>query len=101
VSVAIAIIAFWGIPNFPHNTGTYFLTAEESELAQYRMVVSNGGHSEDDEGGAMEGVWLAVKDPFTWIFTFLHFGLILALAYKDFFPSVSIPVVPQHTEAYK
>jgi hypothetical protein len=83
-------VAFWGIPNFPHNTGTWFLTEEEGEMAQYRMVCSSGGHSEDDEGGAWEGVSLAVRDPYTWIFTVLHFGLILALSFKDFFPSVSL-----------
>ena len=87
----MAIVGFWGIPNFPHNTGTYFMTAEEAEMAQYRMLVSAGGRSEDDEGGAWEGVRLACKDPFTWIFTILHFGLIVALAFKDFFPSVSLP----------
>jgi hypothetical protein len=90
VSIIIAVAAFWGLPNFPHNTGTYFLTPEESEMAQYRMVVSSGGHSEDDEGGAWEGVSLAIRDPYTWIFTVLHFGLILALSFKDFFPSVSL-----------
>lgn len=66
------------------------LTPEESEMAQYRMVVSSGGHSEDDEGGAWEGVSLAIRDPYTWIFAILHSGLILALSFKDFFPSVSL-----------
>jgi len=82
-------MGFWCIPNFPHNTGTYFMTAEMSEMAQYRMIVSAGGRSEDDEGGAWEGVKLACQDPFTWIYTVLHFGLIVALSFKDFFPSVS------------
>jgi hypothetical protein len=82
-------MGFWCIPNFPHNTGTYFMTPEMSEMAQYRMIVSAGGRSEDDEGGAWEGVKLACKDPFTWIYTVLHFGLIVALSFKDFFPSVS------------
>lgn len=89
VSIIIGVASFWGIPNFPHNTGTYFLTPEESEMAQYRMMVLAGGRTEDDEGRAWEGVQLAVRDLFTWIFTVLHFGLILALPFKDFFPSVS------------
>ena len=65
------------------------MTPEMSEMAQYRMIVSAGGRSEDDEGGAWEGVKLACQDPFTWIYTVLHFGLIVALSFKDFFPSVS------------
>jgi MFS family permease len=89
IGVFVALIGLWCIPNFPHNTGTYFITPEQSEMAQYRMIVSFGGRSEDDEGGAWEGVKLACKDPFTWIYTILHFGLIVALSFKDFFPSVS------------
>ncbi|KAH7177168.1 major facilitator superfamily domain-containing protein [Fusarium sp. MPI-SDFR-AT-0072] len=88
VGLFVAAMGFWCIPNFPHNTGTYFMTPEMSEMAQYRMVVSAGGRSEDDEGGAWEGVRLACKDPFTWIYTVLHFGLIVALSFKDFFPSI-------------
>jgi hypothetical protein len=58
-------------------------------MAQYRMLVSSGGISEDDDVSAWQGVWLACKDPFTWIYTVLHFGLIVALSQKDFFPSAS------------
>ncbi|KAK5065327.1 hypothetical protein LTR84_001165 [Exophiala bonariae] len=88
IGIFVGIVAFWCLPNFPHNTPTSFLTPEESEMAQHRMLVSFGGRSEDDEGGAWEGVVLACKDPFTWIFAVLHFGLIVALSFKDFFPSI-------------
>ncbi|KAI4857994.1 hypothetical protein E4T45_00495 [Aureobasidium sp. EXF-8846] len=88
VGVAVGLVGFWGLPNYPHNHGTTWLTPEMAELAQYRMQVSAGGHSEDDEGGAWEGVRLAVRDPFTWLFTVIHFGIILAIFYKDFFPSI-------------
>jgi hypothetical protein len=81
------VAGIWTLPNFPHNS-QHYLPAEQSEMAQYRMLVSAGGRSEDDEGGAWEGVKLACKDPFTWIFTVLHFGLIVALSFKDFFPSI-------------
>ncbi|KIL86323.1 hypothetical protein FAVG1_10152 [Fusarium avenaceum] len=88
VGLFVAVMGFWCIPNFPHNTGTYFMTPEMSEMAQYRMIVSAGGRSEDDEGGAWEDVKLTCQDPFTWIYTVLHFGLIVALSFKDFFPSI-------------
>lgn len=87
--VLVGLIGFWGIPNYPHNHGTTYLTSEMAEMAQYRMRVSAGGLSEDDEGGAWEGVCLAIKDPLTWLYTVIHFGIILAISYKDFFPSVS------------
>jgi hypothetical protein len=86
--VLVGLVDFWGIPNYPHNHGTNYLTPEMAEMAQYRMRVSAGGLSEDDEGGAWEGVRLAIKDPLTWLYTVIHFGIILAISYKDFFPSV-------------
>lgn len=64
------------------------MTAEESEMAQYRALVSAGGVSEDDEGDYWGGVVLAAKDPFTWMFAALHFSVIVAQSFKDFFPSV-------------
>lgn len=89
VSIMVAVIGFWLIPNWPNNTGSYFFTAEESEMAQYRAEVSAGGRSEDEEGGYWGGVVQACRDPFTWIFALLHFSLILAQSWKDFLPSVS------------
>jgi hypothetical protein len=59
------------------------------------MVVSSGINSEDGQSGAWEGISLAIRDGFTWIFTLFYFGLILALSFKDFFPSVrSLMVFP-------
>lgn len=62
-------------------------------MAQYRMQVSTGGLTEDDEGDRWGGVILAAKDPFTWLFATLHFFVIMAQSFKDFFPSVS-PATP-------
>lgn len=90
VSIVVALVGFLYIPKWPSNTGTYFLTAEESEMAQYRAQVSAGGLAEDDEGDYWGGVVLALKDPFTAMFAGLHFSVILAQSFKDFFPSVSL-----------
>lgn len=59
-------------------------------MAQYRQLVSAGGISEDNEGGYWDGFWQACKDPFTWLFAAMHFCLIIAQSFKDFFPSVSL-----------
>ncbi|KAK5083812.1 hypothetical protein LTR05_006318 [Lithohypha guttulata] len=88
LSITVAVIGFWGLPNWPDNTGEYFFTAEESQMAQFRMKVSAGGHTEDDQGGYWEGFMMAMRDPFTWMFASLHFALVLSQAFKDFFPSV-------------
>lgn len=58
-------------------------------MAQYRQTVSAGGGTEDDEGDYWGGVWMALKDPFTYLFSAIHFSLVIAQSYKDFFPSVS------------
>jgi hypothetical protein len=57
-------------------------------MAQYRQSVSAGGLSEDDLGGHWDGFWKAMKDPFSHLFAAIHFSLIIAQSYKDFFPSV-------------
>ncbi|KEQ60578.1 MFS general substrate transporter [Aureobasidium melanogenum CBS 110374] len=88
VGVLVGLAGFYCIPNYPHNHNVKWLTEEQAQMAQYRMLVSSGGTSEDDDISAWQGVWLACKDPFTWIFTVLHFGLIVALSQKDFFPSI-------------
>ncbi|KAG9952942.1 MFS general substrate transporter, partial [Aureobasidium melanogenum] len=88
VGVFVGLAGFYCIPNFPHNHNTKWLTDEQAQMAQYRMLVSSGGVSEDDDTSAWKGVWLACKDPFTWIYTVLHFGLIVSLSEKDFFPSI-------------
>ncbi|KAK2040112.1 major facilitator superfamily transporter [Colletotrichum somersetense] len=88
VSILVGVASFWFIPNFPDSTGTYFFTAEESQMAQYRQTVSAGGHAEDDTGDYWGGVWMALKDPFTYLFSAIHFFLIVAQSYKDFFPTI-------------
>ncbi|KAL5933549.1 hypothetical protein ACKVV7_005485 [Pyricularia oryzae] len=88
VSLVVCFASFWFIPNFPSTTGTYFMTAEEAEMAQYRQDVNAGGVSEDDEGGHWEGVALACKDPFTWFFAASHFAIVIGQSFKDFLPSI-------------
>jgi hypothetical protein len=87
----VALVSFWFIPNFPDSTGTYFITEEEAAMAQYRQTVSAGGIAEDDAGGYWDGFWMCMKEPFAHLFAAIHFFLIIAQSYKDFFPSVSDP----------
>ena len=88
VSILVAIGAFWSPPDWPSNTR--FLTEQEREMAQYRVLVSNGGKDEE-VGGTWDGVRDAVRDPFTWLFCGMHFALVTAQSFKDFLPSVSVP----------
>lgn len=85
-SILVAVFAYWALPSWPHNTR--WLSKEESEMAQYRVQVSNGGH-EEELGGTWDGLKEAAKDPFTWFFCLMHFALVTAQSFKDFLPSVS------------
>jgi MFS family permease len=88
VSVIVGVCGFWFLPNYPNNTAKPYFTEEQAQMAQYRMLVSGGGVSEDDEGDYWGGFWLACKDPFTWAFAALHFSIIIGQSFKDFFPSI-------------
>lgn len=87
-SLLIALSAYALLPDWPHNTR--FLSPEEKEIAQYRVLCSNGGVQEV-AGGTWDGLRDAVRDPFTWMFCLLHFALVTAQSFKDFFPSVNPP----------
>ena len=86
VSILVAVLAFWFIPNFPDNTSRRWFTEEEAAMAQYRQVVFAGRVLEDDEGGgnAWGGVLLAIKYPFTALFSAIH-SLIIAQSLRTFF----------------
>ena len=86
-SILVAVLGFFVLPDWPHNTK--FLTQEEKEMAQYRILVSNGGRDEG-VGGTWDGMKEAAKDPFTWLFCVMHFALITAQSFKDFLPSVRL-----------
>ncbi|KAM6504685.1 hypothetical protein FSOLCH5_015187 [Fusarium solani] len=85
VSILVALGSYIFLPSWPHDT--HFLTDEEREMAQYRILVSNGGIDEG-VGGTWDGVKDAVKDPYTWFFCLMHFALVTAQSFKDFLPSI-------------
>lgn len=89
VSIIIAVASFIYLPEWPHTAKAF--TEEERQMAQYRMLVSNGGR-EEQFGGTWDGLKDAVKDPFTWFFCLMHFSLVTAQSFKDFLPSVSYPI---------
>ncbi|WVR04911.1 hypothetical protein IAU60_001923 [Kwoniella sp. DSM 27419] len=87
LSIAVAIVAYWMLPNWANNTP--WLTPEQTEMAQYRLVLSAGGHDEaTSDLSIWQGAKMACKSPFTWLFMSLHFWLIAAQSFKDFLPSI-------------
>lgn len=87
ISIIVAAASFLALPSWPHNTP--FLSDQEREMAQWRMLCSNGGRDEEEcENGTWAGVKEAVADPFTWLFCLMHFALVTAQSFKDFLPSI-------------
>lgn len=84
-SILVGVMAYFILPDWPENTR--WLSEEEREMAQYRVLLSNGGKKEE-VGGTWDALRQAVKDPFTWLFCAMHFSLINAQSFKDFFPSI-------------
>ncbi|KAF2010105.1 MFS general substrate transporter [Aaosphaeria arxii CBS 175.79] len=84
-SILVALVGYIVLPSWPHNTK--WLSQEETEMAQYRVQVSNGGR-EEELGGTWDGLKEAAKDPFTWYFCLMHFALVTAQSFKDFLPSI-------------
>ncbi|KAF3006898.1 hypothetical protein E8E13_011123 [Curvularia kusanoi] len=84
-SILVACAGYFLLPSWPHNTK--WMSQEESEMAQYRVMVSNGGQYEE-QGGTWDGFKDAAKDPFTWFFCLMHFALVTAQSFKDFMPSI-------------
>ncbi|KAL7777138.1 hypothetical protein CFE70_007561 [Pyrenophora teres f. teres 0-1] len=85
VPIAVAGVAYFLLPSWPHNTK--WLSQEEEEMAQYRVQVSNGGHYEE-VGGTWDGLKEAAEDPLTWYFCLTHFSLVTAQSFEDFLPSI-------------
>ncbi|KAL6233847.1 major facilitator superfamily domain-containing protein [Aspergillus navahoensis] len=81
----VAMASFVFSPAWPQNTR--FLSDEEREMAQYRVLLFDGGVDEA-VGGTWDGLRDAVKDPFTWLFCLMHFSLVTAQSFKDFLPSI-------------
>ncbi|EMR65048.1 putative mfs transporter protein [Eutypa lata UCREL1] len=98
-SITMALTAYFLLPDWPHNTR--FLTQQQRDMAQYRILLSNGGKEERD-GGLWEGVKEAVKDLFTWFFCLMNFSLTLGQSSKDFLPSLTTYLVqaPPYAIAY-
>jgi MFS family permease len=92
-SIAVAIMAYFVLPGWPSDTNATwpskkgFLSEQESEMAQYRVLLSNGGRDER-VGGTWDGLKEALVEPLTWMFCAMHFGLTISQSYKDFLPSV-------------
>ena len=89
MTVAVAIIAIFILPDFP--TTTTWLTPAERELAITRMSedAGIGDESETELDKVGDGFWQAVKDWKVWWLGVALTGQVNALSFNAFFPTLT------------
>lgn len=70
MTVFVACFAFFVLPNYPATTK--WLTPEERELAQIRLVAGNDAVDEEPHMSHWTAFKEACKDPKTWCFALLY-----------------------------
>lgn len=86
MTVFLAVICTFIIPDFPHNDR--WLTPDERALAQKRLTLETGEADADDDSTMSLGrvVLLCLTDLKAWLFVFSLFGQSVALSFQQFFP---------------
>ena len=80
VTMLIAIIAAFILPDLPHNTKGF--TAEEREVAVLRMTEDVGEADEDSaEQGPLDGLWMCLKDTKIYVMMFTFTAYVVGLRY--------------------
>ena len=89
MTVAIALAAFFILPDFPANTK--WLSEQERALAMWRLEVDAAGEEDwksSSEQSLVDGFKMIMKDPKNWILTVLVYGAASAISINAFFPTV-------------
>ncbi|CAK1361795.1 putative transporter [Cercospora beticola] len=88
VTVAIAVICFFILPNFPRTTK--WLTEEEKQLAVWRLQEDIGvdDWTSSEDQSFFHGFILALKDIKVWILMLMLLGVVSAASVTNFFPTV-------------
>ncbi|KAF1916730.1 major facilitator superfamily domain-containing protein [Ampelomyces quisqualis] len=84
VTFAIAVVGFFMLPDFPHNT--WWLTQEERDLATNRMALDTVGNK--GQTSVWAGFRQAGSDPMVWLFAAMAHMHLAANGFKNFFPTV-------------
>ncbi|KAI1658168.1 MFS general substrate transporter [Daldinia decipiens] len=88
ITVGIAFVAFWILPNFPRTTS--WLSKEEKALAVWRLEEDIGEDDwiDSEHQSLWTGARLAFADLKTWVLLVLLFGIVASGSVTNFFPAV-------------
>ncbi|KIW67351.1 hypothetical protein PV04_06612 [Phialophora macrospora] len=85
-TVVVGICAIPLFPDYPRNTR--WLSTEEQLFAEWRLSNEVAGIVDEDESGVWWGVGQALRDPMTYLFTFMQMMLTTGQSITYFLPSV-------------
>lgn len=88
ITIAIAFIAIWILPNFPRTTP--WLTEEEKELAAWRLEEDIGEDDwvDSEQQSFLHGAKLAFTDIKTWVLMLMILCIVSSASVTNFFPTV-------------
>jgi hypothetical protein len=88
ITVAIALISFFILPNFPRTTK--WLTEEERQLAVWRLQEDIGEDDwvDNEQQSFFHGMKLAFLDIKTWILMIILLSIVSSASVTNFFPTV-------------
>ncbi|OBT64920.1 hypothetical protein VE03_05659 [Pseudogymnoascus sp. 23342-1-I1] len=86
VTVAVGILALFLFPDYPRTTR--WLTKEEGLFAEWRLANEVAGIIDEDSSGIWWGVSEALRDPLTYLFTFMQMMLTTGQSFTYFLPSI-------------
>jgi hypothetical protein len=85
-TAVVGIVALFLFPDYPATTR--WLTPEERLFAEWRMSNEVAGIVDEDSNGVLWGVKQALKDPLTYMFTFMQMMLTTGQSFTYFLPSI-------------
>jgi hypothetical protein len=85
-TVAVGILALFLFPDYPRTTR--WLTREEGLFAEWRLANEVAGIVDEDSSGIWWGVSESLRDPLTYLFTFMQMMLTTGQSFTYFLPSI-------------
>lgn len=91
LTVLVAILAIFVLPDFPETTKRGWLTEKEIRLALQRMKEDSDETKDlsSGEGGHVAGFWAAIMDPNVYILTTIMALQIVANSFNMYFPTLA------------
>ena len=91
LTVLVAILAMFVLPDFPETTKRGWLTEKEIRLAIQRMKEDSDESEDHDgaDGGHAAGLWAAISDPNVYLLTLIMSLQIIANSFNMYFPTLA------------